>query len=649
LRRAERRRYSLLLDSTREIVMFVDRETHQIIEVNTAALEAYGYKRDEMLALRVEDVRLPDYQREVEPLIERMADGLLLETTAVRKDGSTFPIELAIRPVELDGHAMILSVGRDVTERRNTMRDLSNALEKAQAAGKLKSEFVATVSHEIRTPLTGIIGMSELLQVTRLDDDQLDSVRTIHESSTALLKIINDILDFSKLEAGRGELETIDFNLSPLVEGVVQLMNRAVKRESVTLMTYVSPKVPAAFRGDPGRLRQILMNLVGNAVKFTERGFVVVSVDLVRTSNELAVLRFEVADTGIGMDEESRTKLFQPFQQADPSTARRFGGTGLGLAICKAYVEMMQGTIAVESAVNEGTTVTFDVVLEVAESRAARPDTTLLSQRRLLIVDGDDASRCMIEKYMSDWQMNVTAARGEDEAFDLLRKARDSEQPFDIAIVSLPLPGLRAFEFARRIKDDPRSGQTRLLLLASQRVEGGSARAEDYGFEAVLTKPITQSNLFDRLVTMLGGTPSASMPPSQLDAFCPLDRQLRVLVAEDNAVNQRVAQRQLQALGCESVVVDNGVDAIAALENGTFDVVLMDCNMPVMDGFDATIEIRKRQREGQIPRTRIIALTANASEDDRQRCLVAGMDGYLSKPILLGQLREALQNLTALI
>ncbi len=373
LRRSQRMRYALLSENTRELILFIDNETHQIVEANAAAVEAYGYTRDELLSMKIEQIRAPEVHEQIQSLFPRVPEGFTAETVALRKDGSTFPIEIYVRSGEVDGRSVSLSVGRDITERRENMRDLRTALEQALQANKLKSEFVATVSHEIRTPLNGIVGMSELLQRTKLDADQSESARTIHDSSLALLKIINDILDFSKLESGRAQLEVVEFELEPVVNSVVELIGRAIKRESLTLMTYIAPGVPGSFRGDPGRLRQVLMNLVGNAVKFTESGHILLSVQLgEKLADGRAMLRVSVADTGIGMDEETQRKLFTPFVQGDASTTRRFGGTGLGLSICKAYVELMNGDIHLESAPGEGTTVTFTVMLEVASERRNR-------------------------------------------------------------------------------------------------------------------------------------------------------------------------------------------------------------------------------------------------------------------------------------
>ncbi len=652
LRRSQRMRYALLSENTRELILFIDNETHQIVEANAAAVEAYGYTRDELLNMRIEQIRAPEVHEQIQSLFPRVPEGFTAETTALRKDGSTFPIEIYVRAGEVDGRSVSLSVGRDITERREHMRDLRTALEQALQANKLKSEFVATVSHEIRTPLNGIVGMSELLQRTKLDADQSESARTIHESSLALLRIINDILDFSKLESGRAQLEVVEFELEPVVNSVVELIGRAIKRESLTLMTYVAPGVPGSFHGDPGRLRQVLMNLVGNAVKFTESGHILLSVQLgEKLADGRAMLRVSVADTGIGMDEETQNKLFKPFVQGDASTTRRFGGTGLGLSICKAYVELMNGDIHLESAPGEGTTVTFTVMLEVASERRNRSHPGILAGLRLLVVDEDEDTRTMLRRYAEDWEMKVVATSDGSRALEVLQKAARDLEPFDVAIVGSLKGAINELGLGYEIKRDAQIAATRLMMLTFTEVEEPSKGVKAYGFESYLTKPLVQSHVYDRLVTMFAEKNGLEPVPTQKDTgeIVPLEHSLRVLVAEDNALNRRVAERQLTMLGCQVAMVENGTEVLAILEKEMFDIVLMDCNMPVMDGFEATRAIREVEHAGLRSRNLIVAMTANATQEDRDRCLAAGMDDYISKPILMAPLREVLIRATSML
>jgi PAS domain S-box-containing protein len=651
LRRAQRMRYALLSENTRELIVFVDNETHKIVEANAAAVEAYGYAREELIGMSIEQIRATEVFDQIQSLFPRVAEGFTAETVALRKDGTTFPIEVVVRSGEVDGRTVSLSVGRDITERRENMRDLRTALEQALQANKLKSEFVATVSHEIRTPLNGIVGMSELLQRTELDNDQSECARTIHESSLALLKIINDILDFSKLESGRAQLEVVEFELEPVVNSVVELIGRAIKRESLTLMTYIAPGVPGSFRGDPGRLRQVLMNLVGNAVKFTEAGHILLSVQLgEKLADGRAMLRVSVADTGIGMDEETQRKLFVPFVQGDASTTRKFGGTGLGLSICKAYVELMNGDIHMESAPGEGTTVTFTMLLDIANERRNRAHPGILAGLRILVVDEDEDTRTMLSRYAEDWEMKTVAVSDGGSALEALRKSARDLEPFDVAIIGSLKGSMNELGLGYEIKRDVQIAGTHLMMLTFTDVEEPSKGVKAYGFETYLTKPLVQSHVYDRLVTMFAkknGQEEAVQTHKDTGEILPLEAPLRVLVAEDNALNRRVAERQLSMLGCQIAMVENGTEVLAILEKEAFDVVLMDCNMPVMDGFEATRAIRELEQAGLRSRSTIVAMTANATQEDRDHCLAAGMDDYVSKPILMASLREVLMRATS--
>jgi len=542
-------------------------------------------------------------------------------------------------------------VVRDLTERVQRQRELSRALEEALAADKLKSDFVATVSHEIRTPMNGIIGMSELMLRTQLDADQRDLGQTIHDSAITLLRIINDILDFSKLQAGRAELESIEFEITPLVEGVVELVSRSRHRESVSMMTYIAPDVPRLLTGDPGRLRQILMNLVGNAAKFTEIGHIHVSVGL---EGELrggrATLRFVVSDTGIGMTEETKAKLFEPFSQGDASTTRRFGGTGLGLVITKAYVELMGGNISVDSIPEVGTKLSFTASLEVPSIDKPVDQKTLLMGKRVLIVESDAATQRLFERYARDWEMQVAIADGLTVALNSLREAAQRGEPFDFAIVEQSLLDGDGLDLGHQIKHDSSIASTRMMMIVATGEAGLAESARACGFDAIVSKPIVQSHVYDRLVAMLNVrsvAPSLPILQTQPEEQRKLNRSYSVLLVEDNAVNVQVAARQLRYIGCEVTSVDNGKAAVEILERRQFDLVLMDCNMPVMDGYTATRHIRQNEVEQQRRRLPIVAMTANASEADRERCIGAGMDEFISKPVVLDALRSVIERILA--
>ena len=516
-------------------------------------------------------------------------------------------------------------------EVRSTNAQLKSAVE-------LKSQFVATVSHELRTPLNGIIGMGEVLLRSPLDPDQREIAQSLHDSSTALLAIINDILDFSKLEAGRIELESIAFNPNELVNSVVDLLNRAAAAKPLTLMTYFAPDLPAKLLGDAGRLRQIVLNLIGNAVKFTEAGHVLVCVDVASTNGGRALIRWRVTDSGIGMTKEASTRIFEPFAQGDTSTTRRFGGTGLGLAICKGFVELMDGTIEIESTYQKGTSVSFTVPLEIVELAKLPATAHLLQDIRTLIVSSEIAVRETIERYVFAWRMRSAAiTEDHEQALRSLREAVKDGDPFGVVIVDCSSVGERC-SLCASIREDKALAGTSIAILNAY----GVACAGEIANRR--RRPLLQSEVLDTIVNALHATTPehAGERAPVIDDDLLFAKRLRVLVAEDNAINRSVASRQLDILGASSFGVANGMEAIAAVKRDDFDVVLMDCNMPVMDGFAATREIRAREEWGgnHLP---IIAMTANASSSDRDACLAAGMDDYLAKPVTINTLRTVLE------
>lgn len=643
LDRAGRMRYALIAESTREILLFIDRSTGQIIEANAAACAAYGYSGAEMKRLTLEDIQPAQERAETASRFELADDGTIFETIAVRNDGSTFPVEVVLRSGKLDGRKVILSVGRDITERTNISRELSRALEEAVRVGQLKSQFVATVSHELRTPMNGIIGMAELLLHGELSRDEQSCAQTIYDSSQALLKIINDILDFSKLEAGRTELEIVDFALPPLVESVVQLVNRAFNRDPVMLLAYVNPSVPATVRGDPGRIRQVLTNLLSNAVKFTEAGSVLLNVDVEAGRHGRNLLKVTIADTGIGMSAEAQARLFQPFTQGDASITRRFGGTGLGLMICKAYVELMGGEIGIHSVLGEGTTVSFSVPLETPEKAGVQPELPSIDGVRALIVENDETARTALERYAADLGMEAQAAEDAAAALDALRSRAKTGSMFDIAIVGSVSPhGEDERAFANAVKRDALLSATKLVRIVNDSV-AMSAQVPGGPYDAYIAKPILQAHVYGCLTTLLAESarePAAPCAPHVTGRIS--SKTLSVLVAEDNAINRLVAERQLKMLGCEPTFAEDGQAAVECAGLGHFDAVLMDCNMPIADGFTATMEIRAQERRSARTPVPIVAMTASASDEDRARCLAAGMDDYISKPIHLADLRAVL-------
>ena len=527
--------------------------------------------------------------------------------------------------------------------------DLETANTQLVEASRLKSEFLANMSHEIRTPMNGVIGMTELLLDTPLSETQREFVDSVNRCGDALVTIINDILDFSKIEAGKLELEVIDFDLRQVVEDVVEFFAPRAETKGLELMGWIEEAVPEV-RGDPHRLRQILTNLLSNAFKFTEEGEVVVEVALKGEKDRASQLQFSVRDTGIGIAPENRSRLFQSFSQVDGSTTRKYGGTGLGLAITKQLVEMMSGSIDVDSVLGEGSTFFFTVWLKQAEAQRPIPNHAALAGKRVLIVDDNETNRIIMERQTSAWGMVPTLAEDGHEALRLLGESTAEGRRYDLVILDYMMPGMDGYDLARAIKADPALASIPLVFLTSYSQRSRRVLEREPGLAASLTKPVRQSQLFELLVKVLGDVAPPPEPPKRAameDDHAPvrLQRAGRILVVEDNVVNQKVASRLLQKIGYVCDVVGNGREALDVLEEKAYTLVLMDVQMPEMDGFEATQAIRARENGGR--RLPIVAMTANAMDGERQRCLEHGMDEYISKPFKTQELQDVLERLIA--
>ncbi|QQR56727.1 MAG: response regulator [Candidatus Melainabacteria bacterium] len=663
-------RLRLVIEASPSGMIMVDCEG-KIVLVNSQIERLFGYDRTELLGQLIE-LLVPEAVRQKHseyrnsfyknPAKNSMGNGRDLYGRT--KDGQLVPVEIGLNPLALGEETFVLASVVDITERRKAenellrskeeleqrveerTRELAKARDQAEEVSRLKSEFLANMSHEIRTPMNAVLGMCSILSKTNLDERQQQYADNIRDGASTLLTIINDILDFSKIEAGRMNFESLDFDAVRIVESTCEMLSTSARNKKLAILAEIDDNIPSQLRGDPERLRQILINLISNAIKFSHQGNIIVKTKLEKIENNKAILFFSVSDEGIGIEAEQLDRLFKPFEQADGSINRRFGGTGLGLSICKRLVELMNGEIGVVSTTLKGSEFWLKIPFELRS--VSKPPVLIESLRlaRILIVKEDIYASQILCKYIASWGMKSTCTHTANDAIIALRQAHLENQKFEIAIIDYMLPDKNGIDIANQIFSDPAIKDTKLILLTAFDAPGLGKQAIANGFKAYLTKPIRRSSLLDAL-TGAWSLDQTIVSPLAFDVLAEAppritERTELILVVEDYHINQQVAQLYLEQIGFSCHIASNGVEAVQSFAAHNYSLILMDCQMPDMDGYTATRKIRN-QEEGTGKRIPIIALTAHAMSGDREKCLEAGMDDYLVKPIEPDHLQNMLQ------
>jgi PAS domain S-box-containing protein len=646
-------RFRSLIDKTWDLITVIEADL-RIAYITPSAERILGYSPGDLEGRPFTELVHPDDSRMViEHLIgltDDHTDAVVFEVRMQNVDGQWRIVDWTAANLLDDPsvNGYVLN-GGDVTEARQAAQDLLAARDAALVASRTKSQFVSMMSHEIRTPMNGVIGLTDLLLETDLDGEQLELASGVKVSAESLLVIINDILDFSKIEAGKLEIEESALNVPNVVDDVGRILAGTAHTKGLELLVDVQPDVPTGLLGDGTRIRQVLLNFGANAVKFTSEGEVVIRVSVLHQNSERVALHFDVVDTGIGIAEEDQERLFSAFAQADSSTTRRFGGTGLGLTISRQLVELMGGRLGLTSAPGAGSTFWFELSLRRSDdvpSDEGSGDPRTLSGQRALVVDDNATNRRILRQQLLSWGVEAVEASDGYQALELALTAAQDGRSFDLGVVDLNMPGMDGIELARTLKDDPATAPTMLFLLSSSGHRLEAAESHLTGFAASLTKPVRSSELFDCLITSLNsGTVLDTSEGSAEARAVTAETSGRILLVEDNKVNQLVGTKVLENLGYTFTIANNGLEALDAFRSDTYDAILMDCQMPEMDGYEATEAIR--HIEGTAWHIPIIAMTAAAMEGDRERCMAAGMDDFITKPVRLEAVSTVLKRWVA--
>jgi two-component system sensor histidine kinase/response regulator len=636
----EAAKLSALISGMEEGLLMVDADD-RIFEVNDYFLKLTGRRREELLGRSIQELHSGLVTREIDEILKRFKSEHACQTIVKQRPIANLEVVLRIQPIyRKDRYEGLIFNLIDVTE-------LVVARQQAQAASQAKGEFLANMSHEIRTPLNGIFGMLELALETPLNPEQREYLDSIQISAQSLLNILNDILDFSKIEAKKIELENIEFDLRDCVENSIVSLAPLAHKKGLELMSQIDIGQAERVIGDPGRLRQVLLNLINNAIKFTPRGEVAVDVRRESQSGEDVTLHVTVSDTGMGIPEAKQKLIFEAFAQVDSSTSRRFGGTGLGLAISTQLVEMMKGRIWVKSDVGRGSQFHFTVKLKIPqapEKKAMLARLNDLAGLNVLVVDDNVTNRKILTHLLTLWKMKTVEAADGHQALKKIQGALAEGWIFSLILVDAMMPAMDGFTLVQKIKEQHKQSEAIIMMLTSIGVRGDAVRCRELGINAYLIKPIRQTELMNAILAAFGRKPAEaeSQPLITRHTLREAGWGLQILLAEDNVINQKVAERLVAKLGHSAQVVNSGREVLEALEGGTFDLILMDIQMPDMDGLEAAAAIRSKEKQGggHIP---IVAMTAHAMKGDQERCLEAGMDGYVSKPLNSESLSRAIQ------